>query len=275
MQLSLLDYVAPEPPRPPEPGPLIGRRLLLIDGNNLAHRAWYAPGRVPPVESFTGRVVSLGKLVQPHQLIVVFDGDGTTWRHELWPEYKSNRKPKPAGLPKHIEDCRQVCRAARIEAAWIDGVEGDDLLASYVAEAVRLDASTTIVTSDHDLLQLIRDEPEVRVLDPGSDSAAEAWDRHAVFERFGVEPEYIADLKALTGDTSDNYPGVPKIGKVSAAKLITEHGGVESILDRVELISSKKTRERIAEHAELARTCKRLATLVTNMPLPIPIWDGP
>lgn len=266
-QIDLLSYVASDPERPA--APVVRRRLLLIDGNNLACRAWYGSGRYPPVEAFTGHLVRLARMVEPDQAIVVFDGDGPSWRHELWPEYKGTRKPKPDGLAEHIVGCRAASRHVRFATAWIDATEADDLLASYTADAVRAGWSTTIVTSDHDLMQLVQDDPAVLVLDPGPD--AKRWDSAAIVDRFGVAPRHIADLKSLTGDTSDNYPGVPKIGPVTAVKLIADHGCIESILDRVNLISSKRTRELLEQGTELAITCKRLAKLVDDLPLPIPL----
>jgi 5'-3' exonuclease len=226
-QLDLLSYVAPEPVihRDIKPDNVaaaldyVRRRLLLIDGNNLACRAWYGSGRLPPVERFTGHVARLVKQVEPHATIVIFDGDGPGWRDEIWPKYKANRPPKPVGLVEHIVDCRRAAIHMRlVNATGIPNVEADDVIASYVTEAIRRDWETVIVTSDKDLLQLVRVDPEVTVLDPGPEG--KRWDTSAVIAKFRVPARLIADLKALTGDTSDNYPGVPGLGPIRAAALL-------------------------------------------------------
>jgi DNA polymerase-1 len=281
-QLGLLDYVgrasvvapplaltsAPET-RVPERG-----RLLLVDGNNLAHRAWYSAWGKPAVEVFSGGVLRLGRDHRADTTLVVFDGDGPTWRHREYPSYKASRKPKPPGLPDHLLACRGVCRHMRIRTAWIDGVEGDDLIASYVRAASARGLGVTIASNDRDLWQLVSDHPRVEVdtLDHRTDDMHSSDGRKvitpAVVERLGIRPDQVADWKALIGDASDNYPGVPGIGKVTAAKLLARFGDVETLLADVNLVSSDKLRAKLLEHADLARLCKRLATLDSTLDLP-------
>jgi DNA polymerase-1 len=277
-QLDLLSYVAPGPVvyrdiKPDNVAPALDyarRKLLVIDGTNIAVRAWHSWGRLSRVETFTASLGRVRKLVQPDAVVVVFDGSLPTWRHTFYPAYKASRKPKPDGMREHLDDCRTAAtNMPLIRVAMIDDAEADDLIASYVAEAIRRDWETVILSGDRDMLQLVRADPDVTVLDPDP-RTDRFWDAAAVVAKYRVGPELVADLKALAGDPSDNYPGVPGLGPIRAAALLAEHGTVESLLDRVNLVRNEKHRQLLLEHAELARTCKRLATLDRDINLPIP-----
>jgi DNA polymerase-1 len=287
-QLDLLGYVAPEPVTEPQatmavstgphlwereqPEPLVNRPLLLLlDANNLGHRLFHAPSNDRTLaERFGFALNRWRRVVNPDFAIAVFDGEGPSWRHELWPAYKAKRDDDPSKRPSATDwlDIMAECKANRLRFVQVPGVEADDLIASYVAAARRIHVDVSIVSSDKDLMQLIADEPtRVRTIDPGD---GKLKGQAECRERWGVEPCMLADLLALAGDDSDNYPGVRGIGAKGAAKLINEHGGVEQILERVNLLKPKLG-EKLRAQADEARLFRRLAGLVDDLPLPVSI----
>lgn len=258
-----------KPEIPPEP--LVNRPLLLLlDANNLLHRLYHAPAREPVAERWGWSLNRWRRAVNPDFAIAVFDGEGPTWRHDIYPPYKAKRDDHPSKRPSATDwrDARLECDAARLRWVQVSGVEADDLIASYVAAALRIHVDVAIVSSDKDLWQLIRDEPiRVQSIDPGNGSTKGHTDALA---RWGVEPRLLADVLALAGDASDNYPGVRGIGPKVAGRLVAEHGDVEAILDRVNLLPARLSEKLRAQAAE-ARLFRKLAGLADDLPLPIPI----
>lgn len=293
-QLDLLGYVAPEIVEPQatmtvstgphlwdseQPEPLVNRPLLLLlDANNLIHRLWHAPAREPVAERWGFSLNRWRRTVRPDFAIAVFDGEGDGWRHELYPPYKARRDDDPTNRPSATDwrDAKLECDAAKLRWVQVPATEADDLIASYTIAAQRIHVDVVIVSSDKDMMSLIRDEPiEVRQLDPGNGKSSGPAE---VRERWGVDPHLLADLLALAGDSSDNYPGVNGIGAKGAAKLINAHGGVELILGRTNLLAAKLG-EKLRDQADQARLCRKLAGLVADLPLPVSItsaaWSMP
>jgi 5'-3' exonuclease len=243
--------------------------LLVIDGDNLAHRLYHAVVDRPAAEAFGFALSRLRKAFSPSHVVVVFDPlDGHSWRRALWPAYK--RRPDHAdALVAMLRDSREQCRFARLAVALDDDVEADDLIGAYTEAAVREQMRVTIVSSDKDMVQLVRERPvrvsmhdQVRKLD---------WCPADVLTKFGVEPRRIPDLFALIGDTTDGYPGVPKIGAKTAVPLLAKYGSLELLLENKNLVTSTRTMELLREHEATARICYRIASLRSDTPLPVPI----
>ena len=250
-------------------------RLLLLDATNLGHRLFHArDASVPLPERFGFALNRWRRHVQPEYAVAVFDGPGEGWRSKLWPAYKARRNTDPSSRPSATDWQRiqAACRANGIAVACREQIEADDLIASYTTAAVRQGLRTSIVTSDKDMLQLVREElavavGAVHVIDPGSGASRSC---SHVRDDFGVWPHAIPDLLALAGDPTDGYPGVKGIGRKTAALLLEQHGDVEQIIDRAQLLPGKH-RDRVLAQVGDLRLFRRLATLVDDLALPVPL----
>jgi 5'-3' exonuclease len=245
--------------------------LLLVDGNNLVHRMFHAPTDHPASDRFASFLKRTSSSTEYSHAVVVWDpdDDATCWRRELWPAYKAQRAERPAGLDDLFIDVREQCDRfpiAHVQAS----AEADDMIASYAEAGVENQMFVTIMSSDKDMLQLLRDTPfAVRMRD---DVRKVVWDPQKFTEKFGLaRPAQFVDYLALIGDSGDGFPGVPKIGPKTAQALLSEHGSLESILGAARSIQAKGLRQRLLDNADLARTCYRLAKLRTNVALPLPV----
>ncbi len=253
------------------------KELFLVDASGFIFRAYHA---LPPltrgdgtpvgaVLGFTNMLVKLlADLGAPH-VAVIFDAARKNFRNDIYEAYKSNRAETPEDLIPQFPLIRQAAEAFGLPVIEQDGFEADDLIAAYAQAATNAGWRATIVGSDKDLMQLVRD-PDVRMFDPMKNRFIAAAD---VIEKFGVPPEKVIDVQSLSGDSIDNIPGVPGIGPKTAAQLITEYGDLETLLSRAGEIKQPKRREALTEHAEDARVSKQLVTLNADAPLPVP-FDG-
>ncbi|GLK74833.1 DNA polymerase I [Methylopila jiangsuensis] len=251
-----------------------------MDGSSYIFRAFHAlppltrPSDGLPVGAVSGFCNMLWKLlrdagwVDPTHLAVVFDKSETTFRKDVYPAYKANRSEPPEDLIPQFPLIRTATRAFSIPALEQGGFEADDLIATYARLAAEAGAEVTIVGSDKDLFQLIGGG--VVMLDPVKDKRIGPDE---VFEKFGVGPDKMIDLQALTGDSVDNVPGVPGIGAKTAAQLLAEYGDLETLLARAGEIRQPKRRENLIASADLARLSKTLVTLDQNVPLDTPLAD--
>ncbi len=246
-------------------------RLILIDGTNTLYRAFFAlpPLRAhdgTPTHAALGFVNMLNKVIReegPDHLAVVFDPRGKSFRHDLYPAYKATRDRQPEDLSAQLPLVRDLVEAYGIPMLVVDGFEADDVIASLVqAAADRFEIA--IVSTDKDLMQLVREH--VCMLDTMKDRR---YTPAEVEARFGVPPERVLDLRALVGDPSDNIPGVRGIGEKGAAKLIQQWGSLETLLEHASDVSAARARAALEEQAEQARLSKQLATLRTDIPLPL------
>lgn len=246
--------------------------LVLIDGSGYIFRAFHA---LPPLEGPHGTPVNalygftsmLTRLLESHtgtHLAVVFDAARRTFRHEIFACYKSNRPPIPDDLQPQlrlIRDAVRACGAASVELA---GFEADDLIASYCRAAVERGWTATIVSSDKDLMQLIR--PGVGMLDAMKNKPIGLDD---VVAKFGVLPEQMVDLQALVGDTADQVPGVRGIGPKRAAQLILEFGDLDAVLEATQDMKPSAIRAALIDGASQARLSRELVRLRDDVPLPL------
>jgi DNA polymerase-1 len=258
-----------------------GDHVFLVDGSGYIFRAYHA---LPPlnrkadglqVNAVLGFCNMLWKLLRemkpeerPTHLAVVFDKSEHTFRNELYPEYKANRSEPPDDLIPQFGLIREAVHAFEIPCIEQVGYEADDLIATYAREASAAGATTTIVSSDKDLMQLVA--PTVVMYDTMKDRRI---GRAEVIEKFGVPPEKVIDAQALIGDSTDNVPGVPGIGVKTAAQLISEYGDLDTVLARASEIKQDKRRQALIEHAEQARLSRRLVTLDNKVPLEVKVAD--
>jgi DNA polymerase-1 len=270
-----MDTEAPAEVQAPD-APAAPLHLVLVDGSGFIFRAFHAlpPMSRPdgtPVNAVFGFTNMIAKLLRDHvgtHIAVIFDAGRTTFRNRMYPEYKAQRPdPAPEIIPQFalVRDATAAFGLPSIELAdW----EADDLIASYVREACARDGRVTIVSSDKDLMQLIR--PGVLMHDPIKQKPIGPPD---VMEKFGVTPDKMVEVQALIGDSVDNVPGVPGIGPKNAAQLIAEFGDLEHILAAAPAMKPSKRRDMLIAHAEAARLSRELVRLRDDVPLPVPLDD--
>jgi DNA polymerase-1 len=258
-----------------------GDHVYLIDGSGYIFRAYHA---LPPltrpsdglpvgaVHGFCGMLWKLlretGELAPPTHLAVVFDYAAKTFRSDLFDGYKANRPEPPGDLVPQFPLVRDAVRAFNVACIELEGYEADDIIATYALQALDAGAEVTIVSSDKDLMQIVR--PGIRMYDTMKNKVlAEA----EVIERFGVPPEKVVEVQALIGDSSDNVPGVPGIGVKTAALLINEFGDLDTLLARAGEIKQQKRRESLIEFADQARLSRTLVTLDFHVPLDVTLSE--
>src|SRR5262245_33407331 len=265
---------------PGEPVPIIkGSHVYLVDGSGYIFRAFHAlppltrPSDGLPVGAVHGFCAMLWKLLQdakkgsgPTHLAVIFDASEKTFRNAIYKDYKAHRPPAPEELVPQFPLIRDAVKAFNIACLEQDGYEADDLIATYAKEAVAAGGNVTIVSSDKDLMQLIR--PGIVMLDTMKNRTIGPDEVH---ERLGVPPGKVVDVQALAGDSTDNIPGVPGIGVKTAAELINEYGDLQTLLARAGEIKQPKRRERLSEFALQARLSLDLVTLKSDVPLAVPV----
>ncbi len=257
------------------------KELFLIDGSGFIFRAYYAMAyshqsgmtnpdgiEVGAVYGFTNMVLKMLRDYNAPNIAVIFDAARKNFRNDIYPEYKANRDATPEDLVPQFPLIREATRAFDLPALEVEGYEADDLIAAYARLALEAGKKVVVVSSDKDLMQLVR--PGVRMLDPMKGK----WiDDAGVFEKFGVTPDKVIDVQALAGDSVDNVPGVPGIGVKTAATLINEYGSLEELLERAGEIKQPKRREKLIEHADDARVSKKLVTLDAHAPVPVPLSE--
>src|SRR5215210_2867493 len=250
------------------------RELLLIDGNSLAYRAFFAlpetiaTSRGFPTNAIFGFASMLVKILSEHgqqPTLVIWDA-GMSGREEVYEPYKAQRVSRPDLLAEQWPHLAPLVEAFGYRNVKVAGYEADDVIATLAKRGRERRIDITIVTGDRDALQLV--EPGVRVMATSRGiTETKMYERATVIERYGVPPELIPDFYGLKGDTSDNIPGVPGIGDKTAAQLLQRFGDLESVLASVDEISGTKRQQNVREHAEDARVSKRLATAQRDVPL--------
>lgn len=259
-----------------------GDRLTLIDGSGFLFRAYHALPPLTrksdglPVGAVSGYCNMLFKLIAeasqndaPTHIAVIFDAGSKTFRNGIYPAYKANRPETPEDLIPQFPLVREATRAFSVACVELLGYEADDILATYARMATEAGASVTIVSSDKDLMQLVRDGA-VSLYDSMKNRIIGTAE---VIDKFGVPPAKVIDVQALAGDAVDNVPGVPGIGIKTAAELINSYGDLENLLANAHQIKQPKRRENLIAHAQEARISYRLVRLEDQVQVPVPLDD--
>jgi len=255
----------------------MNKRILLLDGNSLVNRAYYAIQRpmitktgiyTHGIYGFLNMLTKALKDYDPGYIAVAFDLKAPTFRHLEYDQYKAGRKKMPPELAMQIPLLKDVLRAMNITIVEQEGLEADDFIGTLARKGEAEGLEPLIITGDKDELQLATDVTKIILTRKGI-SEFELYDRQAMIDKYGFTPLQFIDFKGLMGDPSDNIPGIPGVGEKTAQKMILEYGSVEGLVERAAEISSAKLRQKVEDNAQLALMSKRLATIVTDIPLDI------
>lgn len=248
-------------------------RLVLIDGHAILHRAFHA---LPPlttskgeptgaVYGFTSILLRVVHDLRPSHLLVTFDRPTPTFRKKIYKEYQSNRPKAEEVFISQIELVHKLLKSIGIPIFEKDGYEADDIIGTITEKVKKTDIEAVIVTGDRDILQLVDDKVKVYMPVKGL-SESKLYGRAEVEEKFGVAPQFVADLKALMGDASDNYPGVAGIGPKTAATLINKYNSIDNLYRHLNDLGGQ-IKEKLEKNKDNAVLGKTLATIIKNVPL--------
>lgn len=252
------------------------QELYLIDGSAYIYRAYHAMGPLSNFQGtptgaifgFTNMISKVLKDKAPKRVAVVFDAKGPTFRHQMYPEYKANRPEAPQDLKMQIPRIHDLTQAYGIPTICSVGYEADDIIATLCTRATERGWKVIIVSADKDLTQLV--DNDAKMWDPQKDVD---YDEQGVKDKFGIKPSQVIDFMALTGDTSDNVPGIPGIGPKTAATLIENYQTLEGIYDHIGEIKQKKVRENLINHKDKALLSRDLVALRSDVPLTVDLDD--
>ncbi len=245
--------------------------LILIDGSSWLYRAFHA---LPPLNAAdgqaTGAVFGMGNMLrkllreyQPRHIAVIFDPRGKTTRHARYADYKANRPPVPEDLESQFPLIKELIAGLGLPMLQIEGVEADDVIGTLARQAAAKGWQALVVTGDKDMAQLV--DEQVQLLDTMKDRTL---GREAVIEKFGVPPERIVEYLALMGDSSDNIPGIPKVGPKTAAKWLQQYGSLDELVARADEVSGK-IGESLRAHLDVLPLSRELATIDCEISLPL------
>lgn len=261
-------------------------KLLLLDGNSLAYRAFFALPLLTneqgihtnAVYGFTTMLQKILKEENPTKMLVAFDAGKTTFRHETFSEYKGGRQKTPPELSEQFPYLRKLLDAYRIKQYELEMYEADDIIGTLSKQAEEKGLEVIIVSGDKDLTQLATEHTTVYITRKGMTDIEHYTPKHIV-EKYGLTPHQIIDMKGLMGDSSDNIPGVPGVGEKTAIKLLTQFPTVEKVYEHIDEVSGAKLKEKLVNNEAQAKMSKQLATINRNSPIDISIddltYDGP
>lgn len=256
-------------------------KLVLIDGNSLSFRAFYAlPLLSNKAGIHTNAVYGFAMLLEkilkeekPNHFLVAFDAGKTTFRHEKYSEYKGGRQKTPPELSEQFPYIRQLLDAYHIKRYELDNYEADDIIGTLSKEADKAGFQTIIITGDRDLTQLATDNVTIYYTKKGV-TDVDHYTPDFIAEKYnGLTPNQIIDMKGLMGDTSDNIPGVAGVGEKTAIKLLNQFDAVEGVYEHLDEISGKKLKEKLQNSKEDALMSKELATINVDSPIEVKLED--
>ncbi len=255
-------------------------RLLILDSNSLLNRAFYAIPTLTNNEGthtnavfgFTNMLFKMKEEIKPDYIVAAFDRKAPTFRHKEYEDYKAGRKKMPPELAEQFPIIKDVLNLLAVNIYEIDGFEADDIIGTLARFAESNGIEVFIVTGDKDALQLATDNIKVVITKKGVTETA-VYNRETFETEFGVTPTQYIDVKGLMGDKSDNIPGVPGVGEKTAFKLISTYGSIEGVLSSIDEISGKKIKENLENYSEQAIFSKKLATIMTEVPIEFDLED--
>lgn len=255
-------------------------KLLILDSNSLMNRAFYA---LPPLTNsegistsaiygFMNMLLKMKEEIKPDYIVAAFDRKAPTFRHKEYSDYKAGRKKMPAELAMQFPIIKDILKNLAIEIYEIDGFEADDIIGTVANLCEKEGIEVYVVTGDKDALQLASENINVIITKKGVTETAE-YNKQAFIHEYKITPKQFIDVKGLMGDKSDNIPGVPGIGEKTAFKLIQTYGSIEEVLNNVENVNGKRLKENLEEYREQALFSKKLATIITEVPIDINLED--
>ena len=255
-------------------------KIILLDGNSLSYRAYYAMPALKnkkglytnSVYGFTLMLERILEDTKPKYALVAFDKGKETFRHKSYEAYKGTRDKTPTELVEQFGYVRELLDSFGIKYEEHLDYEADDIIGSYAKIAEKAGLEVIIVSGDKDLTQLASDNITVYYTKRGV-TEIDHYTPEFINEKYGLTPQQIIDMKGLMGDKSDNIPGIPGVGEKTAIKLLTEYETVENVLENIDNISGKKLKERLTEGKEDAILSKKLATIFTDVPVDNKIED--
>ncbi len=256
------------------------KKLVLIDGNSIAYRAFFALPllhndkgiHTNAVYGFTMMLMKILEEEKPTHLLVAFDAGKTTFRHKTFSEYKGGRQKTPPELSEQFPFLRELLDAFQISRYELENYEADDIIGTFSLQAEQEGFEVKVYSGDKDLTQLSSEQTTVGITKKGI-TDIEVYTPEHIQEKYGLTPQQIIDMKGLMGDQSDNIPGVPGVGEKTAIKLLKEFHTVEEVLESIDKVSGKKLKEKLTEFKEQAVLSKELATILREAPIEVEIGD--
>ncbi|CAN7173291.1 DNA polymerase I [Peribacillus frigoritolerans] len=254
------------------------KKLVLIDGNSIAYRAFFAlpllnNDKGVHTNSVYGFTMMLNRILEeekPTHILVAFDAGKTTFRHESFKEYKGGRQKTPPELSEQFPFIRELLDCFQIKRYELENYEADDIIGTLSLQAEKDGFEVKVISGDKDLTQLSSPSTTVSITKKGITEIEEYTPKH-IHEKYGLSPLQIIDLKGLMGDASDNIPGIPGVGEKTALKLLHQFETVENLLQSIDEVSGQKLKEKIEEHKDLAILSKELATITREAPLEVSV----
>ncbi len=256
----------------------MAEKLVLIDGHSILNRAFFGVPELTNAEGFhTNAIYGFLNIMfrileeeKPQYLAVAFDVHAPTFRHEMYPEYKGTRKPMAEELREQVPVMKEMLKAMRIAVVEQAGLEADDILGTLAKKAEAEGMDVALVSGDRDLLQIASEHIMIRIpKTKRTGTEIENYYAADVEKTYQLSPQRFIELKALMGDSSDNVPGVPKVGEKTATELMTTYGSIDGIYEHLEEIKKNAIRESLRENKELLDLCLKLVTIKTDCELPI------
>jgi DNA polymerase-1 len=254
------------------------KKLVLIDGNSIAYRAFFALPllnndkgiHTNAVYGFTMMLMKIIEDEKPTHMLVAFDAGKTTFRHKTFGEYKGGRQKTPPELSEQFPYIRELLDAYGIKRYELENYEADDIIGTLALAAEKDEYEVKVISGDKDLTQLSSANTTVGITRKGITDIEEYTPEH-INEKYGLKPQQIIDMKGLMGDTSDNIPGVPGVGEKTAIKLLKEFSTLENLLESIDQVSGNKLKEKLEEFKDQALMSKELATIERNAPVEIDV----
>lgn len=254
------------------------KKLVLIDGNSIAYRAFFALPllnndkgiHTNAVYGFTMMLMKIIEDEKPTHMLVAFDAGKTTFRHKTFSEYKGGRQKTPPELSEQFPFIRDLLDSYGISRYELENYEADDIIGTLSLKAEQDGFEVKVISGDKDLTQLASPHTTVNITRKGITGIEEYTPEH-VMEKYGLTPDQIIDMKGLMGDSSDNIPGVPGVGEKTAIKLLKEFSTLENLLESIDQVSGNKLKEKLAEFKQQAIMSKELATITREAPVTIAV----
>jgi DNA polymerase-1 len=250
--------------------------LYLIDGNSYFYRAYHAIRGLTnsngfptnAIYGFTNMILKIIREKKPDAIAIVFDSPVPTERHRIYEEYKAQRPETPNDLVRQIPYIKEIIKAFNITSIEIPGYEADDIICTIAKKAASHNINVFILSGDKDMMQVVGNG--IKIYDPMKDLII---DENHVKERFGVPPERLPEIMAITGDAIDNIPGIKGIGEKTAKEMLSKTDSLDELLNHPERIENERIRKMVMDNIETIKISKTLATIHTNIPIDISLQD--